>query len=222
MSTRTITCCLSTNKTKLTACKGTCYLIGVDCSNCTAVWGCCAVACRTYNAVNIASIEVAGVDSIALVPSLSVERTVSTERYAVLGQDVAGEEVARLVLAIGINEVVLVKVGLRFAGRSAQGGIIWAIVEKAHTVVGVVVLAVLLDQRSINGSLQVDGSVEVLDGWCSLAGGSQLGVSLKMSVTYMSGPIRTRTVAAHNDNLELLTPLSLIGSRCLCDWVTED
>jgi hypothetical protein len=130
------------------------------------------------NRVLVVAVVVAGVDGIALIPSLSVESAVSAERSAVLGQDVRGEEVARLVLAVGVNEVLLVELGLRLASCGAQAGVVRVGVEETHSVVSVVVLLALLDQGSVDGSLEVARGVEVLDTRGGLAAAlASLGVS---------------------------------------------
>jgi hypothetical protein len=146
-------------------------------SNHAAVYGCRAVASCTNNTVDVASIVVASVHSVARIPGLGVKRTVSAERNAVLGQDVAGEEVARLVLAVGIDEVVLVELGLGLAGGGAKGRIIGTVVEEAHSVVGIVLFAVLLDIWCVDGGWQVCGGLEVLNNWRVLAGRVKLGVA---------------------------------------------
>jgi hypothetical protein len=72
------------------------------------------------------TVVVASVDSVACIPVLSVESAVSTKRNAVLGQDVRGEEVARLVVAVGVGEVLLVELGLRLASGSAEARVVRA------------------------------------------------------------------------------------------------
>jgi hypothetical protein len=146
-------------------------------TNLAAVYRRCTVTSRAYNVVDITSISVASVDSVALIPGLSVKCAVSTERDAVLSQDVAGEEVARLVLAVRVSEVVLVEISLGLAGGGTKSGIKWAIIEETHAVVGVVVLTILLDQRCVDSRWQVSGRVEIHNGRSVLAGRVKLGVA---------------------------------------------
>lgn len=131
----------------------------------------CAIGVRSSadDGVFIVAVVVASVDGIAFIPVLSVKCAVSTKRNTVLGQDVRGEEVARLVFAVGVSKVLLVELGLRLASCSAQAGVVGVGVEETHSVVGVVVLALLLDQGSVDGSGKVGGSVEALDGRGGLA-----------------------------------------------------
>ncbi len=122
--------------------------------------------------------EVASVDGVARIPGLGVESAVGAERDAVPGQDVGGEEVAGLVLAVGVNDVLLVELSLGLASCSAEAGVVGVGVEETHSVVSVVILAGLLDQRSVDGSGKVAGSVEVRDGGSGLADAlASLGVS---------------------------------------------
>lgn len=137
----------------------------------TTVWGGSRIRSSADNAVLIITIVVTSVDSVGLIPGLCVQCAVSTKWDAVLGQNVAGEEVARLVVAVGVNEVILVEVSLRLASGGAQSRVEWTIVEEAHAVVGIVVLAVLLDQRSVDGSWEIGRSIEVRNSGCRLACG---------------------------------------------------
>jgi hypothetical protein len=136
------------------------------------------VASGANDLVFVTAVVVTGVDGIFGAPALGVESAVGTERNAVLGEDVRSEEVAGLVLAVGVDQVVLVKLGLRVAGGSAKRRVVRVLVEETHTVVGVVVLAFPLDQGSVDGSGEVGRSFEVGDRRCTLADGSiALGVA---------------------------------------------
>jgi hypothetical protein len=115
------------------------------------------------------TVVVASVDSVACIPVLSVESAVSTKRNTVLGQDVRGEKVARLVIAVGVGEVLLVELGLRLASGSAEARVVRVGVEETHAIVGVIVLAVLLDVGSVDGSGKIGGSIEVIDSGGALA-----------------------------------------------------
>jgi len=166
----------------------------------------CGVRSSAGDLVNIVAVVVASVDGLVLAPSLGVQSAVGTKRRAVLGQDVAGEEVAWLVVAFGVNDVLLVERGLGVAGGGAELRVEGTIVEETHSVVGVVLLSVLDDQGRVDGSREVLRLLEASDGGGRLAGGGELGV----------------TVAADNDNVELLAPLALVGGRCLGNGVAVD
>jgi hypothetical protein len=166
----------------------------------------CGVRSSAGDLVGIVAIVVASVDGLLGTPVLGVQSAVGTEGHTVLGQDVAGEEVAWLVVAVGVGEVLLVERGLGVAGGGAELRVVGTVVEETHTVVGVVVLAVLLDERCVDGSLEVLRGVEAGHSGGILAVGVELGV----------------TVAADNDNVELLAPLALVGGRCLGNGVAVD
>lgn len=75
--------------------------------------------------------------------------------------------------------MLLVELGLRLASSSAEARVVGVGVEETHAVVSVVVLTVLLDVRSVYGSLKVGGSVEAIDSGGALAFAlASLGVSL--------------------------------------------
>jgi hypothetical protein len=119
------------------------------------------VTSRADHTISIAAGIVTSVDSVARVPRLSVQRAVGTQRNAVLGQNVAGEEVTGLVLAVGISKMGPIVVGLSLTGSGTERRVVWTIVEETHTVVGIVGLAILLDVRRIDGSWQVGRGLEV-------------------------------------------------------------
>lgn len=157
------------------------------------------------NGVLVVTVVVAGVDSVGLVPAASVERAVGSERNIVLGEDVGGEEVARLVGAVS-SRVVLVVCCLSLTSSGAQRGIVRVVVEQPHSVVGI--LAVV--EGSIDSSGEVRRGVEVRN-----SGGTfpDLGVTVRTS----------------DDNVESLAvgilrpaPLALVGSSSLSDRVTVD
>jgi hypothetical protein len=159
------------------------------------------------DAVDVVAIEVTSVDSVVCGPVLGVESAIGTERNTVLGEDVGSEEVAGLVLAVGVNDVLLVEGGLRLASGGAERGVVGVGVEEPHAVVGVVVPAVLLDKRSVDSSGKVGRSVEVGNGGGALAHGTvELGV----------------TVGSSDDNVEVLAVLTLVGSRLFGDGVSVD
>jgi hypothetical protein len=108
---------------------------------------------------------------------LSVQRAVGAERNAVLGQDIAGKEIARLVLAISISKMSLVEICLRLAGCGAKSRVVRAVVEETHTVIGVIGVAILLNIRRVDGGWQVSGGLEILNRWCVLALRIKLGVA---------------------------------------------
>ena len=61
------------------------------------------VAGRTLDLKSIASRGVASVDSMFIAECLSVKGAVSTQRSAILGQDIALKEIAGPIVALGIR-----------------------------------------------------------------------------------------------------------------------
>jgi len=103
--------------------------------------------------------------------------------------------------------VVLVKVGLGLASSGAQGRIVGVGVEETHSVVGIVLLSILGDQRSVDGSRKVGRGIEVGNSRGRLASRSgKLGV----------------TVTGGDDYVELFAPLALVGGRLGGDGVSEE
>lgn len=127
-----------------------------------AVLGSKAVRSSANGAVHIGFPVVASVGGILSAPGLSVEGAVCSERNVVLSQDVRGEEVAWPVLAVRIDEVLLIESGLGLASSSAKAGVVGVLVEEAHAIVGAVLLAVLGDGRCVDSSGKL--------GWCIEAG----------------------------------------------------
>jgi hypothetical protein len=115
-------------------------------------------------------------------------------------------EVARLVLAVSVSEVLLVESSLRLASGGAERGVVWVGVEKTHAVVGIVVLAILLDERCVNGGGKVGGSIEVGNSRGALA---QSAVDLGV------------TVGSNDHNVEVLAVLALVGGRRLSNGVLK-
>jgi hypothetical protein len=158
--------------------------------------------------VLVVAVVVASVNGVVSAPGLGVESAVGTEGNTVLGQDIGCEEVARLVLAgYSVSEVLLVESGLRLASGGAEGGVVGVGVEETHAVVGVVVLAVLLDERSVDGGRKVGGSVEVGN-----SGGALARSTVKLGVS----------VGSSDHNVKVLAVLALVGGRCHRDGVSVD
>jgi hypothetical protein len=67
--------------------------------------------------------------------------------------------------------VLLIKGGLSLASSGAKAGVVWVFVEETHAVVGIVGLAILLDQRSIDSSGEAAGCIEVVNNRGRLACG---------------------------------------------------
>ena len=107
-----------------------------------------------HNLVHIALVEVTSVNRERAVPLASVEAAVGTLRDIVLEQDIGVEEVARAVVTIRINEVLLVELSLGLAGSSADSGVEGALVVELHAVVGVRV------GGRVNSSGEGDGGIE--------------------------------------------------------------
>ena len=82
--------------------------------------------------------------------------------------------------------MLTVESSLGVASGGAERRVEGPLVEETHSVVGVVVLAVLLDVRSEDGSLEVLRSVKLLNSGCGLAGGCKLGVTFDMLVMSFS------------------------------------
>lgn len=138
-----------------------------------------SVSSSADNLVHVVAIVVSSVDSVFLSPFLSVESAVGTEGNAVLGQDIGGEEVAGLVVAVFVDNVLAVELSLGVASSGAEAGVVGVGVEEAHAVVGVVVFAILLDQGRVDRSVEVLGCFETGNKAGRLAlGFVELGVSL--------------------------------------------
>jgi hypothetical protein len=118
------------------------------------------VAGGANDRVDVVAVVVTGVDGVLLVPSVGVQRAVGAEGSAVLGQDVAGEEVAGLVGAVGLG-VLDVPLALGLARRGAERGVVRVVVEQAHAVVCVVAVA---QERRVDGGREALGRVEAGDG----------------------------------------------------------
>lgn len=156
--------------------------------------------------VRIGLVEVARVDGEGAVPLAGVEAAVGTLGHVVLEQDVGVEEVARAVVSVLVDEVLLVEGGLGSAGGGADGGVKGSLVVELHAVVRVGV------GRRVDGGGEGDGGAEAGDGG-SRADGAELGVA----------------VAAGDDNVEGFTagvlgstPLAGVGSGGGADGVAEE
>jgi hypothetical protein len=118
------------------------------------------VAGGANDRVDVVAVVVTGVDGVLAVPRVGVQRAVGAEGSAVLGQDVAGEEVAGLVGAVGLG-VLDVPLALGLARRGAERGVVRVVVEQTHTVVCVVAVA---QEGRVDGGREARGRVEAADG----------------------------------------------------------
>lgn len=143
----------------------------------------------------VVTVVVASIGGVAGVPGTCVEGAVRAERDTVLGEDVAGEKVARLVFAIriGMRHVVI---GLSFAGRGTERGVVWVIVKQTHAGVGIVAIV----QGRVDSCWEADRSLEIFDG----------RRRLHFAVT----------IATRNHNLKVLTPTTGVGSSSGGDGIS--
>lgn len=132
------------------------------------------VAGSEDNRVDVVTVVVAGVDGVlVLEPRVGVQSAVGAEGNAVLGQDVAGEEVARLVAAV-LLVVLRIPLTLGLASGGAEGGVVGVVVEQTHAVVCVIAVG---QQGSVDGGLQALGSLEAIRLGCRPRLGGGLGVT---------------------------------------------
>jgi hypothetical protein len=167
--------------------------------------------------VDIVAVVVTGVDGVLLVPSVGVQRAVGAEGSAVLGQDVAGEEVAGLVGAVGLG-VLDVPLALGLARRGAERGVVRVVVEQTHAVVCVVAVA---QEGRVDGGWEARGRLEAGDSGSGRVDG--LGVTWWIVSFLLRGHrAKRRTVAAGDDDVEVLVVLSVVGSGRRGNGVTVD
>jgi hypothetical protein len=154
------------------------------------------------------------VESVLGAPAAGVEGAVGTERNIVLEEDVGCVEVAGVVFAVGIGEVLTVEYSLSLTSGGAEGGVVGVVVEQPHAVVGV--LAGVGVEGSVDSSDKVSGGVEFGDRRGGLAASAR-NIELRV------------TVGTSDDNVESLTvgilrttPLAIVGSSLGANGVTVD